>query len=60
MLVVSSTQHPTEVQHLVARAIGRRVHEVTVHCRRMGGMSKNASRGLAIEPRAGIAPRSDG
>jgi xanthine dehydrogenase large subunit len=37
MLVVSSTQHPTEVQHLVARAIGRRVHEVTVHCRRMGG-----------------------
>ena len=37
MLVVSSTQHPTEVQHLVARAIGRRAHEVTVHCRRMGG-----------------------
>jgi xanthine dehydrogenase large subunit len=37
MLVLSSTQHPTEVQHLVARALGRRVHEVTVHCRRMGG-----------------------
>ena len=37
MLVVSSTQHPSEVQHLVARAIGRRVSEVTVHCRRMGG-----------------------
>ncbi len=37
MLVVSSTQHPTEVQHLVARALGRKVHEVTVHCRRMGG-----------------------
>jgi xanthine dehydrogenase large subunit len=37
MLVVSSTQHPTEVQHLVARALGRDVHEVTVHCRRMGG-----------------------
>ena len=37
MLVVSSTQHPTEVQHLVARALDRRVHEVTVHCRRMGG-----------------------
>ncbi len=37
MLVVSSTQHPTEVQHLVARALGCRVHDVTVHCRRMGG-----------------------
>ena len=37
MLVVSSTQHPTEVQHLVARALGRDVNEVTVHCRRMGG-----------------------
>jgi xanthine dehydrogenase large subunit len=37
MLVVSSTQHPTEVQHLVARAIGREVNEVMVHCRRMGG-----------------------
>ncbi len=37
MLVVSSTQHPTEVQHLVAHALGRRSHEVTVQCRRMGG-----------------------
>ena len=37
MLVVSSTQHPTEVQHMVARALGRRVNEVTVRCRRMGG-----------------------
>ena len=37
MLVVSSTQHPTEVQHLVAHALGRRSHEVSVHCRRMGG-----------------------
>ena len=37
MLVVSSTQHPTEVQHLVARALGCRVHDVTVQCRRMGG-----------------------
>src|SRR5205814_9377337 len=37
MLVVSSTQHPTEVQHLVARALGRRAHEVTIQCRRMGG-----------------------
>ncbi|MBM3358706.1 MAG: xanthine dehydrogenase molybdopterin binding subunit [Betaproteobacteria bacterium] len=37
MLVLSSTQHPTEVQHLVAHALGRRAHDVTVRCRRMGG-----------------------
>ncbi|MEP7067962.1 MAG: xanthine dehydrogenase molybdopterin binding subunit [Usitatibacter sp.] len=37
MLVISSTQHPTEVQHLVARALGRRAHDVHVECRRMGG-----------------------
>ena len=35
--VISSTQHPTEVQHHVAHAIGRRVNDVTVTCRRMGG-----------------------
>jgi len=37
MLVVSSTQHPTEVQHLVAHALGLRSKDVTVQCRRMGG-----------------------
>ena len=37
MLVVSSTQHPTEVQHLVAHAIGVHAKDVTVQCRRMGG-----------------------
>jgi xanthine dehydrogenase large subunit len=37
MLVWSSTQHPTEVQHIVAHAIARHAHEVTVQCRRMGG-----------------------
>ena len=37
MLVLSSTQHPTEVQHAVAHALGRRSHHVTVQCRRMGG-----------------------
>ena len=35
--VISSTQHPTEVQHHVAHAVGRRTHDVTVQCRRMGG-----------------------
>ena len=37
MLVVSSTQHPTEVQHLVAHALGIHAKDVTVQCRRMGG-----------------------
>jgi len=37
MHVVSSTQHPTEIQHKVAEAIGRPMHAVRVECRRMGG-----------------------
>jgi xanthine dehydrogenase large subunit len=37
MLVHSSTQHPTEVQQIVARALGRQANQVTVQCRRMGG-----------------------
>ena len=38
MLVYSSTQHPSEIQHKVAHALGReRVSDVTVECRRMGG-----------------------
>ena len=37
MLVLSSTQHPSEMQHLVAQALGLQSHHVTVQCRRMGG-----------------------
>jgi len=37
MLIHSSTQHPTEVQHVVADVLGLRIHDVTVQCRRMGG-----------------------
>ena len=37
MLIHSSTQHPSEVQHLVARALGRPDASVTVEVRRMGG-----------------------
>ncbi|MCF8160114.1 MAG: xanthine dehydrogenase molybdopterin binding subunit [Polaromonas sp.] len=36
-LVYSSTQHPGEVQHWVAHALGLDNHAVTVQCRRMGG-----------------------
>jgi xanthine dehydrogenase large subunit len=37
MLVHSSTQHPTEVQHLVARALKLPDHAVVCETRRMGG-----------------------
>ena len=35
--VLSSTQHPSEVQHLVAHMLGRSSADVTVEVRRMGG-----------------------
>jgi len=37
LLVYSSTQHPDEVQMLVAHATHRPANDVTVICRRMGG-----------------------
>ena len=37
MLVYCSTQHPGEVQRLVAHALGIAAHAVRVECRRMGG-----------------------
>ncbi|MBL1434966.1 MAG: xanthine dehydrogenase molybdopterin binding subunit [Rhodobacteraceae bacterium] len=35
--VVSSTQHPTEIQHKVAKALDKPFHAVRVETRRMGG-----------------------
>lgn len=35
--VYSSTQHPSEVQHAVAKVLALPMHAVTVECRRMGG-----------------------
>ena len=37
VIVQSSTQHPTEIQHKVAEAIGLPQNAVRVECRRMGG-----------------------
>jgi len=37
MLVHCSTQHPSEMQHLVASCLGLQSHHVQVECRRMGG-----------------------
>jgi xanthine dehydrogenase large subunit len=36
-LIYTSTQHPGEVQHWVAHALGIDNHRVVVECRRMGG-----------------------
>ena len=35
--VISSTQHPTEIQHMVAKTLGLASSAVTVEVRRMGG-----------------------
>ncbi|MCO5124227.1 MAG: xanthine dehydrogenase molybdopterin binding subunit [Rhizobacter sp.] len=37
MLVHCSTQHPSEMQHIVAHALQLHAHHVQVECRRMGG-----------------------
>lgn len=37
MKVYSSTQHPTEVQHMLARVLARPCHALAVEVRRMGG-----------------------
>ena len=36
MLVHSSTQHPSEVQQIVAHALAKQSNQVTIQCRRMG------------------------
>jgi xanthine dehydrogenase large subunit len=37
MLVYTSTQHPSEMQQVVAHMLGRPAHSVVCECRRMGG-----------------------
>jgi xanthine dehydrogenase large subunit len=37
LLIHSSTQHPSEVQQIVAHALGKRSNDVIVQCRRLGG-----------------------
>jgi xanthine dehydrogenase large subunit len=59
-LIHSSTQHPTEVQHVVAHALGLRSHSVTVQCRRMGGGfgGKESQAGLIAAAAAVLAYKS--
>jgi xanthine dehydrogenase large subunit len=37
MLVYSSTQHPSEMQQVIAHMLGQPAHNVVCECRRMGG-----------------------
>ncbi len=61
MLVNSSTQHPTEIQHKVAEAIGLPMHAVRVETRRMGGgFGGKESQGNALAVACAIAARHTG
>ncbi len=57
----SSTQHPSEVQHLVAAALGVASHAVSVSCRRMGGgFGGKESQPAMIACAAAVAARRSG
>ncbi|MFK7746244.1 MAG: xanthine dehydrogenase molybdopterin binding subunit [Roseobacter sp.] len=61
MLVTSSTQHPTEIQHKVADALGVPMHAVRVEIRRMGGgFGGKESQGNALAVACAIAARLTG
>ncbi len=56
MLVHCSTQHPTEIQHKVAEALGKPFHAVRVETRRMGGgFGGKESQGNALAVACAIA-----
>ncbi|QJF52489.1 xanthine dehydrogenase molybdopterin binding subunit [Roseobacter ponti] len=61
MVVMSSTQHPTEIQHKVAEAIGVHMHGVRVETRRMGGgFGGKESQGNALAVACAVAARATG
>jgi len=61
MLVHSSTQHPTEVQSIVAHALGVSAHAVSVQCRRMGGgFGGKESQAALIAAAAAVIARKTG
>ena len=61
MLVMSSTQHPTEIQHKVAHALGLPMHAVRVETRRMGGgFGGKESQGNALAIACAVAARLTG
>jgi xanthine dehydrogenase large subunit len=61
MVVHSSTQHPTEIQHKVAEALGVPMHAVRVEVRRMGGgFGGKESQGNALACACAVAARASG
>ncbi|UWR14578.1 xanthine dehydrogenase molybdopterin binding subunit [Sulfitobacter sp. M368] len=61
MVVHSSTQHPTEIQHKVAHAIGQPMHAVRVETRRMGGgFGGKESQGNALAVACAVAAMETG
>jgi xanthine dehydrogenase large subunit len=61
MLVQSSTQHPTEVQHKVAHALHLPMSAVRVEVRRMGGgFGGKESQGNALAIACAVAARATG
>jgi xanthine dehydrogenase large subunit len=61
MVVQSSTQHPTEIQHKVAEALGLPMHGVRVEVRRMGGgFGGKESQGNALAVSCAVAARLTG
>jgi xanthine dehydrogenase large subunit len=56
MVVHSSSQHPTEIQHKVAHALGRDMNAVRVEVRRMGGgFGGKESQGNALAVACAVA-----
>ena len=61
MIVQSSTQHPTEIQHKVAEALGLPMNAVRVEIRRMGGgFGGKESQGNALAVACAVAARLTG
>ncbi|MEJ6399088.1 xanthine dehydrogenase molybdopterin binding subunit [Yoonia sp. 208BN28-4] len=61
MVVHSSTQHPTEIQHKVAEALGVPMHAVRCEVRRMGGgFGGKESQGNALAIGCAVAARATG
>ena len=61
MVVYSSTQHPSEVQHGVARVLGVPVNAVTVEIRRMGGaFGGKESQATIVAAIAAVLARASG
>ncbi|MCX7643753.1 MAG: molybdopterin-dependent oxidoreductase [Rhodobacteraceae bacterium] len=61
MVVHASSQHPTEIQHKVAEALGVPMHAVRVEVRRMGGgFGGKESQGNALAVACAVAARATG